>query len=280
MAHLAQSSARLARRRALDYAYKVVSISFAAISLLALAWILFTLLREGLPSLTLDLFTKDMADGGLRNAIVGSLVMVLLALLIGAPIGIMAGTFLAEAGRGSKFADAVRFINDILLSAPSILIGLFVYQMIVVATGGFSGWAGVVALAIIILPVVVRTTEDMLALVPISLREAAFALGSPMWKVITFVTWRSARTGIVTGILLALARAAGETAPLLLTAFGNSNWSLNLGNAFASLPAAIYQLAPYPDPKAVSVAWSGALLITAGVLALNILTRFVLAPKK
>lgn len=280
MAHLAHGNARLARRRALDYAYKVVSIGFAAISLLALAWILYTLLREGLPSLTMDLFTKDMADGGLRNAIVGSFAMVLLALLIGAPIGIMAGTFLAEAGRGSKFADAVRFINDILLSAPSILIGLFVYQMIVVTTGGFSGWAGVVALAIIILPVVVRTTEDMLALVPISLREAAFALGSPMWKVITSVTWRSARTGIVTGILLALARAAGETAPLLLTAFGNSNWSLNLGNAFASLPAAIYQLAPYPDPKAVSVAWSGALLITAGVLALNILTRFVLAPKK
>ncbi|PRH85177.1 phosphate ABC transporter permease PtsA [Labrys okinawensis] len=280
MANVVHSSSRLARRRTVDYLYKAVSTGFAAVSLLALAWILYTLLREGLPSLTLDLFTKDMADGGLRNAIVGSLTMVLLALLLGAPIGIMAGTFLAEAGRGSKFADAVRFINDILLSAPSILIGLFVYQMIVVTTGGFSGWAGVVALAIIVLPVVVRTTEDMLALVPISLREAAFALGSPMWKVIMFVTWRSARTGIVTGILLALARAAGETAPLLLTAFGNSNWSLDLGKAFASLPAAIYQLAPYPDPKAVSVAWSGALLITAGVLALNILTRFVLAPKK
>jgi phosphate transport system permease protein len=205
---------------------------------------------------------------------------VALALVIGAPIGIMAGTYLAEAGRGSRFAAAVRFINDILLSAPSILIGLFVYQMVVVPTGGFSGWSGVVALAIIIMPVVVRTTEDMLSLVPIGLREAAFALGAPMWKVIVSVAWRAARTGIVTGILLSLARAAGETAPLLFTAFGNPNLTFDLGQAFPSLPAAINQLAQVPDPAQVSIAWAGALLITAGVLALNIITRVVLAPKK
>ena len=270
---------RLARRRSFDYLMKAISTGFAVISLLALAWILFTLVSLGLPALTSTIFTNVMSDGGLLNAIVGSLVMVAIALLIGGPIGIMAGTFLAEAGRGSKFADAVRFINDILLSAPSILIGLFVYQMIVVPTNSFSGWAGAVALAIIIMPVVVRTTEDMLTLVPVSLREAAFALGAPMWKVIVAVTWRAARTGIVTGILLALARAAGETAPLLFTSFGNPNWTLDLAAAFPSLPAAINQLAQNPAPEQVSIAWAGALLITVGVLALNIITRVVLAPR-
>jgi phosphate transport system permease protein len=271
---------RLARRRSVDYLMKAISTGFAVISLLALAWILFTLVSLGLPALTSTIFTNVMSDGGLLNAIVGSLVMVAIALLIGGPIGIMAGTFLAEAGRGSKFADAVRFINDILLSAPSILIGLFVYQMIVVPTNSFSGWAGAVALAIIIMPVVVRTTEDMLTLVPVTLREAAFALGAPMWKVIVAVTWRAARTGIVTGILLALARAAGETAPLLFTSFGNPNWTLDLAAAFPSLPAAINQFAQNPAPEQVSIAWAGALLITVGVLALNIITRVVLAPKK
>jgi phosphate transport system permease protein len=271
---------RLARRRSIDYMMKAISTGFAAISLLALAWILFTLLERGLPALSSDIFTKVIADGGLLNAIVGSLIMVALALAIGAPIGIMAGTYLAEAGRSSRFGATVRFINDILLSAPSILIGLFVYQMIVIPSGGFSGWSGVVALAIIIMPVVVRTTEDMLTLVPIGLREAAFALGAPMWKVIVSITWRSARTGIVTGILLAVARAAGETAPLLFTAFGNPNWTLNLGEAFPTLPAAINQLAQVPDPAQVSIAWAGALLITVGVLALNIITRVVLAPQK
>jgi phosphate transport system permease protein len=263
---------------------KAISTGFAAISLLALAWILFTLLQRGLPALGLNVFTEVTLppgqNGGLLNAIVGSLIQVGGALLIGAPVGIMAGTFLAEAGRGSRFAGAVRFVNDILLSAPSILIGLFVYQMVVVPSGGYSGWAGVIALAIIIMPVVVRTTEDMLALVPTSLREAAFALGAPMWKVITFVTWRAARTGIVTGLLLALARAAGETAPLLFTSLGNNGWSTDLGAPMASLPVAINTFAGSSFDDQVSLAWAGALLITFGVLTLNILTRLALAPKK
>jgi phosphate transport system permease protein len=271
---------RLARRRTVDTIMKAISLGFALLSLLALAWILLTLIVLGAPALGSMIFTKVMAEGGLLNAIVGSLIMVGVALAIGAPIGIMAGTFLAEAGRGSKFADAVRFINDILLSAPSILIGVFVYLIFVVQTGTASGWAGIISLAIIIMPVVVRTTEDMLTLVPTSLREAAFALGAPMWKVITTVTWRSARTGIVTGILLAVARAAGETAPLLFTASGNANWTLDLNHAFPSLPAAINLFAQSPAPEQVSIAWAGALLITVGVLALNITTRLVLAPKK
>jgi phosphate transport system permease protein len=271
---------RLARRRSVDLFMKAGSTGFAIVSLLALAWILITLIGLGGPALSSLIFTRVMSEGGLLNAIIGSLIMVGLALAIGAPIGIMAGTFLAEAGRGSKFADAVRFINDILLSAPSILIGVFVYLMVVVQTGGASGWAGVISLAIIIMPVVVRTTEDMLTLVPSALREAAFALGAPMWKVIVSVTWRSARTGIVTGILLALARAAGETAPLLFTAFGNSNLTFNLGGAFPALPLAINQFAIDANPDVRAIAWAGALLITFGVLALNILTRVALAPKK
>ena len=275
---------RLARRRAKDYAVKAISTGFALLSLFMLAWILYTLIERGLPALGSNVFTHAMLPpgegGGLLNAIVGSLIQIGVALLIGTPIGIMAGTYLAEAGRGGKLAGTIRFVNDILLSAPSILIGLFVYQMIVVSTGGFSGWAGSVALAIIILPVVVRTTEDMLALVPVSLREAAFALGAPQWKVITFVTWRAAQAGIVTGILLALARAAGETAPLLFTSLGNNDWSTDLSRPMASLPVAIYQYAGSPFDDWVALAWAGALLITVGVLALNIVTRVVLAPRK
>jgi phosphate transport system permease protein len=275
---------RLARRRAKDYTIKAISTGFALISLIMLAWILTTLVMRGLPALGSNVFTQVMLppgqNGGLLNAIVGSLVQIVIALIIGTPIGIMAGTYLAEAGRGGKLASAVRFVNDNLLSAPSILIGLFVYQMLVVQTGGFSGWAGSVALAIIILPVVVRTTEDMLALVPIGLREAAFALGAPQWKVITFVTWRAAQTGIVTGILLALARAAGETAPLLFTSLGNNTWSLDMSAPMASLPIAIYQYAGSPFDDWVALAWAGALIITVGVLALNIVTRIALAPKK
>ena len=274
----------LARRRSIDWTMKAISTAFAVLSLFVLAWILFTLLQRGLPALGLNVFTEVTLppgqNGGLLNAIVGSLIQVGAALLIGAPVGIMAGTFLAEAGRGSRFAGAVRFVNDILLSAPSILIGLFVYQMVVVPTGGYSGWAGVIALAIIVMPVVVRTTEDMLALVPISLREAAFALGAPMWKVITFVTWRAASTGIVTGLLLALARAAGETAPLLFTSLGNNGWSTDLGAPMASLPLAINTFAGSSFDDQVSLAWAGALLVTFGVLTINILTRFALAPKK
>jgi len=274
----------LARRRTVDVTMKAISTGFALISLCALAWILLTLLQKGLPALGLNVFTEVTLppgqNGGLLNAIIGTLIQVGGAVLLGTPIGVMAGTFLAEAGRGSKFAGAVRFVNDILLSAPSILIGLFVYQMLVVPFGGYSGFAGIVALAIIVMPVVVRTTEDMLALVPSSLREAAFALGAPMWKVIVFVTWRAASNGIVTGLLLALARAAGETAPLLFTSLGNNGWSTDLSQPMASLPLAINTFAGSSFDDQVSLAWAGALLITVGVLALNILTRFALAPKK
>ncbi|UOK72013.1 phosphate ABC transporter permease PstA [Ancylobacter polymorphus] len=276
--------ASLARRRATDYTVKVISTGFAVLSLILLAWILWTLVIRGLPALGPHVFTKITAPpgagGGLLNAIVGSLIQIGVALLIGTPIGLMCGTFLAENGRGTQIANAVRFVNDVLLSAPSILIGLFVYQLLVVPFGGFSGWAGAIALAIIIIPVVVRTTEDMLNLVPIGLREAAFALGAPQWKVVTFVTWRAARAGIVTGILLAVARAAGETAPLLFTSLGNNGWSISLNAPMASLPIAIYQYAASPFEDWVALAWAGALLITVGVLTLNILSRLVLAKMK
>ncbi len=276
--------ASLARRRATDYAVKAISTGFAALSLVFLAWILWTLLSRGLPALGPHVFTKITAPpgagGGLLNAIVGSLIQIGVALVIGTPIGLMCGTFLAENGRGTQIGNAVRFVNDVLLSAPSILIGLFVYQLLVVPFGGFSGWAGSIALAILVIPVVVRTTEDMLNLVPIGLREAAFALGAPQWKVVTFVTWRAARAGIVTGILLALARAAGETAPLLFTSLGNNGWSISLNAPMASLPIAIYQYAASPFEDWVALAWAGALIITVGVLTLNILSRLVLAKMK
>ena len=276
--------ASLARRRATDYAVKAISTGFAALSIVFLAWILWTLLSRGLPALGPHVFTKITAPpgagGGLLNAIVGSLIQIVVALIIGTPIGLLCGTFLAENGRNTQIGNAVRFVNDVLLSAPSILIGLFVYQLLVIPVGSFSGWAGAIALAIIIIPVVVRTTEDMLNLVPIGLREAAFALGAPQWKVVTFVTWRAARAGIVTGILLALARAAGETAPLLFTSLGNNGWSIGLDAPMASLPIAIYQYAASPFEDWVALAWAGALIITVGVLTLNILSRLVLAKMK
>lgn len=276
--------ASLARRRATDYTVKLISTGFAALSLVFLCWILWTLLSRGLPALGPHVFTKITAPpgagGGLLNAIVGSLIQIGVALAIGTPVGLLCGTFLAENGRGTQVGNAVRFVNDVLLSAPSILIGLFVYQLLVVPFGGFSGWAGSIALAIIVIPVVVRTTEDMLNLVPIGLREAAFALGAPQWKVVTFVTWRAARAGIVTGILLAVARAAGETAPLLFTSLGNNGWSISLNAPMASLPIAIYQYAASPFEDWVALAWAGALIITVGVLTLNILSRLVLAKMK
>ncbi|WP_051660929.1 phosphate ABC transporter permease PstA [Bosea sp. 117] len=276
--------ASLARRRATDHIVKAISTAFAALSLILLAWILWTLIARGLPALGPNVFTRITLppghEGGLLNAIVGSLIQIVVALVIGTPIGLFCGTFLAENGRGTQIANVVRFINDVLLSAPSILIGLFVYQLLVVPVGGFSGWAGAAALAVIIIPVVVRTTEDMLNLVPIGLREAAFALGAPQWKVVTMVTWRAARAGIMTGILLALARAAGETAPLLFTSLGNNGWSLDMSGPMASLPIAIYQYAASPFDDWVALAWAGALIITVGVLTLNILSRLVLAKMK
>ncbi|MGQ3673529.1 phosphate ABC transporter permease PstA [Xanthobacter sp. TB0136] len=273
--------ASLAVRRAKDTTIKAISIAFAVFSIFLLGWILWTLLARGLPALGLNVFTQITMppgqNGGLLNAIVGSIIQVGIAVLIGGPIGIFAGTFLAENGKGTKIASITRFVNDILLSAPSILVGLFIYSLLVVPFGGFSGWAGALALAILVIPVVVRTTEDMLNLVPVGLREAAFALGAPQWKVVMFITWRAARAGIVTGVLLAIARAAGETAPLLFTSLGNNAWSVDLNRPMASLPVAIYQYAGAPFDDWVALAWAGALLITAGVLFINVVSRLVLA---
>ncbi len=271
----------LAARRAKDSTVKVISTGFAAFAIFLLAWILWTLVSRGLPALSLTVFTNVTMPpgmkGGLANAIVGSLIQITLALVIGGPIGMLCGTFLAENGKGTKIGSAARFVNDILLSAPSILVGLFIYQFLVVPFGGFSGWAGSIALAILVIPVIVRTTEDMLNLVPVGLREAAFALGAPKWKVVMLVTWRAAKAGIVTGILLAVARAAGETAPLLFTSLGNNSWSVDLSKPMASLPIAIYQYAGSPYEDWVALAWAGALLITVGVLVLNVVSRLVLA---
>ena len=213
--------------------------------------------------------------GGLLNAIFGSVVMTLIATLIGTPTGILAGTFLAEYSRGGKFGEVVRFINDILLSAPSIIVGLFVYEIMVVQMGHFSAWAGAVALAIIVIPVVVRTTEDMLTLVPNALREAASALGAPKWKVIVMISYRAAIQGMVTGVMLAVARIAGETAPLLFTALNNQFWSTNLNAPMANLPVVIFQFAMSPYADWQVLAWGGALLITITVLCLNIGARML-----
>lgn len=273
--------ASLAARRAVDKTVKVVSTAFAIFALFLLGWILWTLLSRGLPALGSNVFTQVTKPpgqgGGLLNAIVGSLIQIGIAMLIGGPIGIFCGTFLAENGKGTKVGAAARFVNDILLSAPSILVGLFIYTLLVVPLGGFSGWAGAIALAILVIPVIVRTTEDMLNLVPVGLREAAFALGAPQWKVVMFITWRAARAGIVTGVLLAIARAAGETAPLLFTSLGNNAMSTDLSKPMASLPIAIYQFAGSPFDDWVALAWAGALLITVGVLVLNVASRLFLA---
>ncbi|HXM84295.1 MAG TPA: phosphate ABC transporter permease PstA [Stellaceae bacterium] len=267
------------RRRATNFI--VLSLSFAATAagLLVLFLILWSLLRNGVPALGADIFTQNTpppgSRGGLLNAIYGSLVMTTVATLIGTPVGILCGTFLAEFSRSSRLAMAVRFINDILLSAPSIVIGLFVYVVMVVPMGHFSAWAGSVALAIIVIPVVVRTSENMLSLVPASLREAAFALGTPQWKVVIFVVYRAALQGMLTGVLLAVARIAGETAPLLFTALNNQFWSTDMNNSMANLPVVIFQfaLSPYADWQ--QLAWGGALLITLSILSLNIIARLL-----
>ncbi len=273
---------RLERRLFVDKIWRLVASGLAVMAIVLLAWILWTVFYRGATALSFSVFTTPTLPpgrhGGLANAIVGSMIQVFLGLLIAAPVGLMAGTWLSELGRG-KFADAVRFVNDVLLSAPSILIGLFVYELLVKASGGFSGFSGAIALAVLILPVVVRATEDMLRLVPGSLREAAFALGATRAQVVTAVLWRAARAGIVTGILLAVARAAGETAPLLFTSLGNLTWSFDLTAPMASLPVTIYQYAGSPFDEWVALAWAGALMITVGVLFLNILSRIVLAPR-
>lgn len=242
-----------------------------------LVWILFTVLYLGLGALTPDLFTKMTpppgGDGGLLNAIAGSVLMTTGATLIGTPIGVLAGVYLAEYGANTLLGRSTRFINDILLSAPSIVIGLFVYAIFVARSGHFSALAGIVALALIVVPVVVRTTENMLILVPNSLREAAFALGAQQWRVIVLVTLRASRSGIVTGVLLAIARIAGETAPLLFTALSNQFWSADLMQPMANLPVTIFKFAMSPFPDWQKLAWAGVFLITAGVLVLNIIAR-------
>lgn len=255
----------------------VLSMLAMSFGLLWLIWILWTTLRLGLGGLSLDLFTKMTpppgGEGGLANAIAGSFVMVGLATLIGTPIGILAGVFLAEYGSGSWLAHATRFVNDILLSAPSIVIGLFVYAVVVSKVGNYSAYAGVIALALIVVPVVVRTTENMLLLVPNSLREAAFALGAQQYQVVTLVTLQASKAGIITGVLLAVARVAGETAPLLFTALSNQFWSMDLGKPMANLPVTIFKFAMSPFADWQQLAWAGVFLITMGVLGLNIIAR-------
>ena len=258
-----------------------VAVLALAFGLFWLAWILGTLLYEGGTALLqASLYAQSTPppgdDGGLANAIAGSALLVIVAALLGTPVGILAGTFLAEYGSRSRLAAATRFLNDVLLSAPSIVIGVFVYSVYVAKVRHFSGWAGAFALALIVVPVVVRTTDDMLKLVPNTLREAAVALGCPTWKMILFVSYRAARTGMVTGVLLAVARVSGETAPLLFTALNNQFWSLDLNRPMANLPTVIFQFAMSPYPDWHRLAWAGAALITLTVLALNIVARLAL----
>ena len=262
-------------------------VSFVALAfgLFWLVWILGTLFYEGGAALLRATLYYQMtpppgSDGGLANAIAGSLVLVTTGTLLGTPVGILAGTYLAEYGKSNWLASATRFLNDVLLSAPSIVIGLFVYSVYVARVQHFSGWAGAFALSLIVIPVVVRTTDDMLKLVPNSLREAAIALGAPMWKVILMVTYRAARAGIVTGILLAIARISGETAPLLFTALNNQFWSLDMGKPMSNLPTVIFQFAMSPYADWQRLAWGGAALITLAVLALNIVARLALQRKE
>ena len=255
-----------------------------AFGLVWLIWILFEVLVLGVSGLSMQLFVEstpppNVEGGGLANAIVGSAVMVLLATFVGTPIGVFAGIYLAEYGRTGWLGSTTRFINDILLSAPSIVIGLFIYAVVVARFKQFSGWAGVLALALIVIPVVVRTTENMLQLIPNALREAAYALGSPKWIVIRRVTLTAARAGVVTGVLLALARIAGETAPLLFTALSNQFFSLNMGEPMANLPVTIFKFAMSPFRNWQELAWAGVFLITVGVLALNILARVIFREK-
>jgi len=270
-----------ARRRLSNWIIIGLSVAATAFGLLWLVMVMGTLLINGVgaigPALFAQMTPPPGSSGGLLNAIAGSLAMTGIATLIGTPTGILAGTFLAEYARGNQFGELVRFINDVLLSAPSIIIGLFVYEVMVVRMGHFSAWAGAVALAIIMVPVVVRTTEDMLRLVPSALREAAAALGAPKWKVVVMVTYRAAMQGMVTGVLLAIARISGETAPLLFTALNNQFWSTDLNRPMANLPVVIFQFAMSPYADWQLLAWGGALLITASILVLNITARILAA---
>ncbi|KNH08860.1 Phosphate transport system permease protein PstA [Candidatus Burkholderia brachyanthoides] len=272
------------RRRGTNAIALTLSLAAMAFGLIWLVWILYTTLKLGIGGLSIDLFTQSTPPpntdgGGLANAIVGSLMLVMIGTFVGTPLGILAGVYLAEYGQKRWLASVTRFINDILLSAPSIVIGLFVYAIVVAKMGRFSGWAGVIALALLQIPIVIRTTENMLKLVPNALREAAFALGTPKWKMVMSITLKASVGGIVTGVLLAVARIAGETAPLLFTALSNQFFSWDLNQPVANLPVTIYKFAMSSFPQWQSLAWAGVFLITLGVLGLNILARAIFLKK-
>ena len=279
----ARRQAKYAKRKRLNRIALTLSLAAMAFGVFWLIWILWETVSLGLGGLNAALFT-DMTpppneEGGLANAIFGSLTMVLMATLVGTPIGVMAGVYLAEYDPRSWLASTTRFVNDILLSAPSIVIGLCVYAVVVARFKSFSGYAGIVALALLVIPVVIRTTENMLTLVPSNLREAAYALGTPKWKVISRITLRAARAGVITGVLLAVARIAGETAPLLFTALNNQFWNADLSKPMASLPVTIFKFAMSPYENWQQLAWAGVFLITMAVLALNILARVLTRQK-
>lgn len=271
------------RRKAINAVVLVGATAATLFALFWLVWILWTTVSQGFAALSPRLVTEMTpppgADGGLLNAFFGSAVMIGIAVLIGTPIGILAGTYLAEYGRRSKLAETIRFVNDILLSAPSIVIGLFVYELVVRPAGHFSGYAGGLALAIILIPVVVRTSDESLRLVPNQLREAALSLGLPQWKVVSHIVYRSAATGVATGALLGIARISGETAPLLFTALNNQYWTADLTSPMANVPVVIFQYAMSPYESWHALAWAGALVVTAFVLALSILVRLLLRPR-
>ncbi len=279
----ATRQARFNSRNRVNKIALCLSLAAMAFGLFWLVWILWETLRLGIGGLNLALFTEMTPPpneaGGISNAIFGSLTMVTLATFVGTPIGVMAGIYLAEYDTHGWLASVTRFVNDILLSAPSIVIGLFVYAVVVARFKSYSGWAGVIALALIVIPVVIRTTENMLLLVPSGLREAAYALGTPKWKVIIKITLRAAKAGVITGVLLAVARIAGETAPLLFTALNNQFWNSDLSKPMASLPVTIFKFAMSPYENWQQLAWAGVFLITVAVLGLNILARFVTRQK-
>ena len=280
---MSSSDLYLSRKRS-NIVGLTLSMLAMTVGLVALVWILFVLLSNGFDALQLSLFTKDTPapgseGGGLRNAIVGSLMIVSLSVLVSTPVGILAGIYLTEYGDSSKTAELTRFVTDIMLSAPSIVLGLFVYAVAVATVGNFSGYAGSMALSLIAIPVVMRTTENILRLVPGSLREAAFALGAPRWKVSVMVTLRAAKSGVMTGILLAIARISGETAPLLFTALNNQFFSTNMSAPMANLPVVIFQFAMSPYENWIHLAWGGALIITLAVLFLNIIARVMFREK-
>jgi phosphate transport system permease protein len=275
-----QQGNRYFRRRATNVFNLCMSVVTTLFGLSWLAWLLWTLLSHGVSALNFELFVQDTpppgAEGGMANAIIGSLLLTLVGVAVGTPVGLLAGTWLAEYGRHHRLATVIRFVNDILLSAPSIIIGVFVYGVVVASTGHFSGWAGGLALAIIMMPVVLRTTEDMMRLVPDQMREAAVALGAPRWKVIVFIVQRASLAGMLTGVILGVARISGETAPLLFTALNNQFRSTDMSQPMANLPVMIFQFAMSPYEGWQHLAWAGALLTTSAILVLSILARFLI----